>query len=94
MITITFNEEVFPLIEFSRNTYLSEGQVESNIYCSLESSAIAPLYDLFQVDITSIIIKRDNVIIYDAGNTTSHLLNVSENLNEGRITTSVNLRVD
>jgi len=70
MYTLYLNEFAFIINSFSRNTYFQEdGGFTSNGYFNLNNvgDVIANLHALAQDTITSLIIKKEENTLYDAG---------------------------
>lgn len=90
MNTIKFNNEVFEVSSYTKNTTFSEDSISSNGYCELVSPNIANLMSIAQDPITSIRIYHDNTQIYELENINAKIENINEYLSDDRISVNMN----
>jgi len=95
MYTIFLNETFFTINNFSRNTYFQDdGTFTSNGYFNLNNTndVVASLHALAQDSITSLVIKRGENTIYDAGEIDAKIQSIDENLNMDEVNINVNIK--
>lgn len=87
-----------PLLSYSRNTSVGErGQVTSQAYAQLESSATTATYltGLLNTTISRIQIRNDeNQVVYDLNDIAANLVSISETWNGSSVDIYINIDVD
>lgn len=95
MVKLVFNtNNEFNVTAFNRNTTFNGEEISSSAYCNITytSENSATLHELALSPITSIQIKKDNEVIYDAGNITARITYIDETLNTDFIAINLNLQ--
>lgn len=91
MNKIIFNEAEFQVESYNKTTSFSEGQLNSNAYCSIITDDIDALNALIGQSINTIQIYHDETLIYDLHNALGRIDNVNEYLSGDRMSINVNL---
>ena len=96
MIEIILNNAHFGINSFSRNTYFNGNTIESNAYFDVTnfSDAVATIHSLVDVPITTLLIKKGDQTIYDAGEINARITNLNESLSGEQMLSNVNIRFD
>lgn len=95
MYTLILNETNFQINSFGRNTYFQEdGSYTSNGYMNFVNSnnLAATLHALAQEPITSLIIKLNNEVVYNAGEINARIQSIDENLNGDTMNINLNIQ--
>lgn len=91
MTTIKFNNTVFEVESYNKNTFFNGEEITSNANCTIKMTDMAPLNALTQTTITAIQIHYDNTLIYDLQDVSAKIDSIGEYLNTDRMSISVNL---
>ena len=94
MNVILINELELEVESYNKNTYLTEGRIESNASCTVITNDMTTLNDYMEQVITSLKIKHDGEVIYDLHDINAHISSINEYLNGDRMSISVNLTFD
>ena len=92
--TIKFNNAIFQVESYNRNTYFNGTSISSNASCTIITDNIASLNNVAQTTITTLQIYHEETLIYDLQNIQAHIDNINEYLNDDSISIAVNLTFD
>ncbi len=94
MNTIKFNNTVFEVESYNKNTYFNEDSISSNGSCQIITNNIIELNELAQETITTIQIYHNETLIYDLQNIECKINSVSEYLNGDRVSIGLSFIFD
>lgn len=93
MTKLILNDKEFEVISFNRSTYLNDNELVSNASALLVSTeeCITNIHSIFDTHITTIKIKKDNEIIYNAGTIDASITVINESLMGEEVNISINI---
>ena len=93
MTKIVINNNEFDVLSFNRNTYVNEDQVFSNasIIFAANDTPVSNLHALVGNSITSLKLKKNDEIIYDAGEINATITSLNESLMGDEININANI---
>ena len=94
MNTIKFNDTVFQVESYNKNTYFEGESVNSNGTCNIITSDATALNALAEDEITSIQIYHDEELIYDSQNIKCSITSINEYLNGDHMNIQISLIFD
>ena len=94
MNKIKFNNLEMEVLDYNKNTYLTDHTVQSSASCSVISSDMSALNALMNTTITSIEIYHDDILIYDLKDINCKISNINEYLSDNHMNVSLSLIFD
>lgn len=89
------NSVEFEIVDYNRYTNIEDGQLVSN--ASFRPASVSVYDDLAEISqstITDIRIETDGTEIYHLANQQAHIVSISENLYDGRLSISASISFD
>ena len=91
MNVIKLNNLEVEVESYNKNTYLNDGNVMSNAYCTLKTNDTTTLNAMMLEAITSIEIEHDGIVIYSLSNLNARIESITESLADDRVVVNLNL---